>query len=237
MINNKTILAVIPARIGSKRLPRKNILSLCGMPLVSWTINAAKGCKYVDNIFLSTDSQEIADIGFKSGLFVPFLRSKELSGDTALNSEVVLNTIYELERLGKTYDYVLILQPTSPLRSAEHITMAIEKLIKENHDAVISVCEAEHHPLWCNTLQEDGAMLNFINSDIHNKRSQNLPKYYRLNGAIYICDIIKFKEKKTFFLSSKCSAFIMPQEASVDIDTKIDFEYAKILLSNANSNA
>jgi CMP-N,N'-diacetyllegionaminic acid synthase len=236
VINNKTVLAVIPARIGSKRLPRKNILPLSGKPLVGWTISAAKDCKYIDKIFVSTDDQEIADKSKQFGVDIPFLRSRELSVDSATSMDVVLNVLRELEGLGDYYDYIVLLQPTSPLRTAEHITMAIEQLIKKNQDAVISVCQAEHHPLWCNRLPDDGSMHNFLRSDLHNKRSQDLSNYYRLNGAIYICDVNKLKAEKTFLLSNKCSAFIMSQESSVDIDTKIDFQYAKILLENLSSN-
>jgi len=124
----------------------------------------------------------------------------------------------------------VLLQPTSPLRNEKHIDEAIELLEKKKADAVISVCETDHSPLWSNTLPEDLNMSNFLRDEIKNKRSQDLPKFYRLNGAIYICKTDKFLEEKTFFIKNNIYAYIMDRKSSIDIDDEIDFKLAKVLI-------
>jgi len=232
MIDNKRILAVIPARGGSKRLPRKNVLNLSGKPLISWTIEAALGSKYIDRVVVSTDDDEIASISKKHGADVPFIRPDELATDKATSINVVLHLLKQLEVNGEYYDFIMLLQPTSPLRTIQNIDESVELLMSSNSDAVISVCEAEHSPLWCNTIPEDGDLSNFINKSIVNKRSQDLDKYYRLNGAIYLCDIRRLKEEKTFFQNSNCHAYKMEQEQSVDIDNKVDLLLAEMLIGD-----
>jgi CMP-N-acetylneuraminic acid synthetase len=181
VLNGKTFLAVIPARGGSKRLPRKNVLDLAGKPLIAWTIEAAKQSKYIDHFVVSTDDQEITDVSKQFGAEV-LTRPGELATDTASSVDVVLHSINAQQ---KQYDYVILLQPTSPLRTAQHIDEAIELLFEKNANAIISVCETDHSPLWSNTLHEDGNMDNFIREEVKGKRSQDLPTYYRLNGAIF----------------------------------------------------
>ena len=226
MIGDKRLLAVIPARGGSKRLPRKNILDLAGKPLIAWTIEAALGSKYIDRVVVSTDDGEIADISKQFGADVPFIRPIELASDEATSIDVVLHSLKELEMQKDHYDFIVLLQPTSPLRTTEHIDKAIEQLIERDDDAVISVCKAEHHPLWCNELGDDKDMSGFLREEIVNKRSQELPDYYRLNGAIYLCDVERLKSKMTFFLNEKISAYIMKQDVSVDIDMRSDLDLA-----------
>ena len=128
--------------------------------------------------------------------------------------------------MGK-YDYVVLLQPTSPLRSEKHIDEAIELLEEKSADAIISVCETEHSPLWCNTLPQDSSMSTFLRDEVLNKRSQDLPKYYRLNGAIYICKTEKLLENKGFFIKENIYAYKMDKKNSVDIDEEIDFIIAR----------
>jgi CMP-N,N'-diacetyllegionaminic acid synthase len=233
MINNKKVLAVIPARGGSKRLARKNILPLGEKPLISWTIEAARECKYIDRVIVSTEDDEISDVSRKYNADVPFLRPEELAADDISTIDVVLHLLNELGKESDCYDYIVLLQPTSPLRTAKHIAAAFEQLAESRLNAIVSVCQAEHHPLWCNTLPEDGSMSSFLREDIHNIRSQDLPVYYRLNGAIYICDVGLLKDKQTFLPPKSCSAFIMPQEDSVDIDTKDDFIRAQLAFDSS----
>ena len=229
MIKDKRILAVIPARSGSKRLPNKNILDLNGKPLIAWSIKAGLNSKYVDEVIVSTDDKKIAQIAKKHGAKVPFIRPKELATDTATSFDVVKHA---LNCCGDGFDIVVLLQPTSPLRTNKDIDDALELLINKKAHAVISVCETEHSPLFCNTLDDGLSMNGFLNDKLKNKRTQDLPKYYRINGAIYAVYIEDLLKDKTFFLSDKIYAYIMPQQRSVDIDIKLDLLVAEAILND-----
>ncbi len=235
MVGSKRLLAVIPARGGSKRLPRKNVLDLAGKPLIAWTIQEALNCKYIDQVIVSTDDKEISDISKEYGADVPFFRPSELATDEAKTVDVVLHLLDELEKVGERYDYIILLQPTSPLRTAQNIDESVELLQMKNSDAVISVCESEHPPLWCNVLPDDMSMDNFLDESVKNKRSQDLPKQYRINGAIYISSVKKLKKENSFFLSNNCIAYIMKQNVSIDIDTIDDFDFALLRISNSTN--
>ena len=235
MVGSKRLLAVIPARGGSKRLPRKNVLDLAGKPLIAWTIQEALNCKYIDQVIVSTDDKEISDISKEYGADVPFFRPSELATDEAKTVDVVLHLLDELEKVGERYDYIILLQPTSPLRTAQNIDESVELLQMKNSDAVISVCESEHPPLWCNVLPDDMSMDNFLDESVKNKRSQDLSKQYRINGAIYISSVEKLKKENSFFLSNNCIAYIMKQNVSIDIDTIDDFDFALLRISNSTN--
>jgi CMP-N,N'-diacetyllegionaminic acid synthase len=232
MFNNKRILAIIPARGGSKRLPRKNILNLAGKPLIAWSIESALDSKYIDRVIVSTDDKEIAEISRDYSAEVPFIRPKELAADESSSINVVLHSINMLKEKGEEYDFIMLLQPTSPLRTTKNVDEAIELLQSSNSDAVVSVCEAEHSPFWSNTLPTSGDFSNFLDYSIVNKRSQDLNKYYRLNGAIYLCLTNRLFDEKTLFIKDKIVAYIMPQEQSVDIDSKVDFCLASCLINS-----
>ena len=215
-------LAIIPARGGSKRLPRKNILDLCGKPLISWSIEAALKSKYISKVVVSSDDEEILNISSNFGADI-IKRPYELANDTATTFDAIKHTINNLEK----YDYIVLLQPTSPLRNENQIDEAIELLEEKQADAIVSVCEMDHSPLWSNTLPEDGNMRGFLREEILNKRSQDLEKYYRLNGAVYICKTDKLLENKSFFLKDNIFAYIMDRKSSIDIDEEIDFLFAQ----------
>jgi CMP-N,N'-diacetyllegionaminic acid synthase len=219
---NKTFLAIIPARSGSKRLPRKNILDLCGKPLISYSIEAGLKSKYISKVIVSSDDEEILQISQTFGADT-IKRPDYLATDTSSTFDVIEHTINSLEK----YDYVVLLQPTSPLRNEKHIDEAIELLNKRNADSIISVCETEHSPLWCNTLPQDSSMSTFLRDEVLNKRSQDLQIFYRLNGAIYICKTEKLLENKSFFIKENIFAYIMDKMDSVDIDDELDFLIAK----------
>lgn len=224
MYTNKTFLAIIPARGGSKRLPRKNVLDLCGKPLIVHTIEAALKSKYINKVIVSSDDEEILNISSKFGADI-IKRPIDLANDTATTFDTIKHTINNFEK----YDYIVLLQPTSPLRNEKHIDEAMELLEKKKADAIVSVCEMEHSPLWSNTLPKDGNMNNFLKDEILNKRSQDLEKFYRLNGAIYICKTEKLIENKSFFIKENIFAYIMDREYSIDIDEEIDFKMANML--------
>jgi CMP-N-acetylneuraminic acid synthetase len=226
MYKGKTFFAIIPARGGSKRLPRKNILNLAGKPLIAWTIEAAQKSKYIDRIIVSTDDLETEAIAVSWGAEV-IKRPAALATDTSTSVDVVLHAI---SQVNAAYDYVLLLQPTSPLRNKSHIDSAIELLLGKSADAIISVSEAEHNPLWCNTIPRDGSMHSFLKEKLINKRSQDLPKYYRVNGAIYLCDSERVFRERSLFIKDNVFAYIMDRTSSVDIDEQFDFNIATTLL-------
>jgi N-acylneuraminate cytidylyltransferase/CMP-N,N'-diacetyllegionaminic acid synthase len=185
MINEKSVLAIIPARGGSKGLTGKNIKELCGKPLIAWSIEQAKSCSGIDRIVVSTDDRRIAEIATKYGAEIPFMRPAELANDTASTIEVIFHAINWLkEHENYQAGYTLLLQPTSPLRIAEDIEGAIRMLKDKDARAIVSVCKTDHHPWWSNILPEDGNMKDFLRPEILNKRRQDLPVFYRLNGAI-----------------------------------------------------
>jgi len=226
MLNQKSFLAIIPARGGSKRLPHKNRLLLGGKPLVQWTIDAAKSSAFIDTIVVSSDDAAILDIARELGV-VAQNRPASLATDTASSADCV---VYVIENLPQQYDYLVLLQPTSPFRTTADIDQAISMAVELESKSVTSVSETEHNPLWSNTLPEDGSLANFMSPVLKNKRSQDLPTYYRLNGAAYVVDIKAFLETEQF-IQSKGYAYKMPQERSIDIDTQLDFLLAKCVIS------
>jgi len=231
MYKEKTFLAVIPARIGSKRLAKKNILDLSGKPLVAWTIESAVKSKYLDEVVVSTDSEDVALVAKKYGAKVPFLRPLEFSTDTASTYSVAKHCIdfYDKE-LRKKFDYIILLQPTSPLRKHNEIDNAIEYLIKKQADAVISVTEVDHSPMWVNTLPSSLSMKNFTNEKKLNNRSQDIEKFYRPNGSIYIVDMKMLKKYESFYIKENIYAYIMDRMTSIDIDDLIDFKLVEVLV-------
>lgn len=221
MFNNKRFLAIIPARSGSKGLKDKNIKELNGKPMIAYSIETAKNSSIFDDIIVSTDSQQYANISLEYEASVPFLRPEYLSTDTATTNDVVEYTIKELMKLRKEYDYFVILQPTSPLRKAEDILGAVKLLFEKNANSVVSVCEVEHTPLYMNTLDETLSMDNFLPKDVKSRR-QELPKYYRLNGAIYLSKVDYFLKYKNLY-KEKSYAYIMDKNRSIDVDDEFDF--------------
>ncbi len=229
MYKGKTILGLIPARGGSKSLPRKNIRPLLGRPLIAWTIEQTLASKYLDRVLVSTDDEEIAEISKKYGTEVPFMRPKELATDEVKGIDVVLHAINWMDKNGNPYDLIMVVQPTSPLRTSEDIDRAIGLLFFKKAQAVVSVAETKHHPYWSNTLPKDGCMKNFVRSEIMNKNRQELPVFYRLNGAIYLAYWDYLKEQKSF-LGKETFAYLMSPERSVDVDSEMDFRFTEFLI-------
>lgn len=221
-------IAIIPARSGSKGVKDKNIRCLNGKPLMAYTIEAAIECEEFDEVMVSTDSDIYAEIAVNYGAKVPFLRSKENSKDSASSWDTVNEVLDKYGERGDHFDTFCLLQPTSPLRTSEDIREAY-KIYRDKADfAVVSVCEAEHSPLWCGHLPPDNSMDGFIKRESTVQR-QSGEKFYRLNGAIYIVDIGRFITDK--YLYGKGSyAYVMPQSRSIDIDTEIDFRLAEIMM-------
>lgn len=230
MFNDHRIIAIIPARSGSKGLPDKNIRLLKGKPLMAHSIIQAQETGIFDEIFVSTDSLEYATIAQQYGANVPFLRSAALASDSASTWDCIREALEQYNLLGKEYDIIVVLQPTSPSRTADDIMNAIKKMIFYNADSVVSVCETDHSPLLCQTLPEDQSMKGFLPSDMVSKNRQELPTFYRINGAIYIVSTAYFLGTQTIY-DGNSFAYIMPRERSIDIDTLHDFTLAEYLLS------
>ncbi len=227
MYKDKTFLAIIPARGGSKRLPRKNVLDLNGKPLIAWSIEAGLNSQYIDKIIVSSDDEEILTIAkdFKADTLK---RPTELASDIATTFDAIKHIIDNVE----DYDYVILLQATSPLRNQQHIDEAIELLNLKNADAVVSVCHMDHSPLWSNTLDDNLSMNGFLRDEVLNKRSQDLETYFRVNGAIYICNTKKLLEEKSFFLKDNIFAYKMDRKSSIDIDEEIDLTISKFIMDS-----
>jgi N-acylneuraminate cytidylyltransferase/CMP-N,N'-diacetyllegionaminic acid synthase len=223
------ILYIIPARGGSKGLPGKNIRLLGNKPLIAYSIEAAVNSIFKGTVIVSTDDEEIASVGKKYGATVPFIRPNELATDAASTMDVVFHAINFYKQQHVFFDLIVVLQPTSPLRTSTDIDQAISLMKEKNVAAVVSVCESEHHPLWTNILPADGSMKNFIREEVKGKNRQQLPVNFRLNGALYISKSEALEIYKGF-IHEKTIAYIMPTDRSVDIDHEIDFKLAELLL-------
>jgi CMP-N,N'-diacetyllegionaminic acid synthase len=229
MYKGKTFLAVIPARGGSKGIPRKNIVTVNKKPLIQYTIDEAKDSKYIDKIIVSTDDKEIAQIAKNCGAEVPFLRPKYLASDEANTIEVLIHVVVELRSRGIEYDYLILLQPTQPLRKSWHIDEAIEKVVEEAEDSLVSVTKVKEHPILMRSIDGNGKVKNLLdlNSTI---RRQDHPNYYKVNGAIYINRIDENLSKDTSLNDNKL-AYIMDREFDLDLDDPIDLELFKHKIS------
>lgn len=221
-------LAIIPARSGSKGIIDKNIKDLNGKPLMAYTIEAAQDSNIFACIHVSTDSDLYADIARKFGADVPFLRTPALSTDEAGTMDAVRFVVNEYINLGRQFDTVTILQPTSPLRTSEDITCAFKIFTEKNADSVVSVCETEHSPWLCNTLPDNFSLNNFIDVKKVGRRQEMKP-YYRINGAIYI-QTTELLMRYGNIYGVNSYAYIMNTMKSIDIDDEFDFFLAKTLL-------
>ncbi len=224
------IIAIIPARSGSKGLPDKNIKSVCGRPLMDYTIKAAIDSECFETVMVSTDSEKYAEIAKKCGADVPFMRSATTAGDKAGSWDVVREILNNYKKKGIIYDYVALLQPTSPLRSVVDIRMAVKMLDADSVNNVVSVTETEHPVQWCFTLPADLEMLEYAKSPYNNMRRQDLIKHYQENGAIYLVNANKIINDDYNLYEDKCFAYIMPRERSIDIDTKLDLIVLKAII-------
>lgn len=225
------LLAVIPARGGSKRLPRKNLLPLGGKPLIRWSLEVARDSGVVDHLVVSSDDREILAEARAFGA-IPLQRPEDLATDAATTSDVLLHALDWLGARGIRPKQVMLLQPTSPLRTVEDILGAIALFEDKHANGIVSVSEAAHSPLWCNTLDRDGRLDRFLGVAAVKAKSQALPTYYCINGAIYLTSVSVFRKHKSFVVPN-CYAYIMPAERSVDIDTAWDLFLAECCLARA----
>lgn len=228
MYKNKKIIGIIPARGGSKGIPNKNIINICGKPLIGYTIEEALKSDYLDKVIVSTDDEKIRDAALEYGAEVPFIRPDFLSEDTSKTIDVVLHALDFFKKKGEEYDYVVLLQPTSPLRKSEDIDDAINRLMDNNNESLVSVCEVEQNPVIMRTIK-NGKLHEVINFDGDNLRRQNLPVFYIFNGAIYINSIKMLYNEKTF-VNDDTLSYIMEKNKSVDIDEPVDILIVESIL-------
>ena len=222
MYKNKRILAVIPARGGSKGIPSKNIFNVGGQPLIKYTIDCAKNSKYLDRTVISTDSLEIKKVAEKYGGDVPFMRPTELALDTSKTIDCIVHAVETLKEMGEEYDYVMIIQNTVPLRKDWHVDESIEKIVDSNERSLVSITEVEQHPILMRTLNEDGTLKNLLPMS-STMRRQDFPKFYKVDGAIAIQKIDEEFNLNTSINDGKL-AYIMESKYSIDIDNYIDIK-------------
>ena len=224
------MFAIIPARGGSKGIPGKNIKLLCGKPLIVYTIEAAMVAKSIDRVILSTDDPEIAEIAGKYNVEIPFMRPAHLAQDDSLAIDNYIYTVNRLNAENSTqYDEFIVLQPTSPFRTAADIDNAIELFHDKKADSVISVCEAYHPPVWAKKVAPSGVLKDYFDIDIGNRNRQELEEAYMPSGAIFILKLSILKSIYSYY-SDNTYAFIISPERSIDIDTPLDFEFAEFLM-------
>lgn len=223
-------IAIITARSGSKGIKDKNIKLMNGKPLLTYSIEAAKKSGIFDEIMVSTDSQTYADIAIEYGANVPFLRSAKNSSDNAGSWDTVLEVVRNYKELGRFFDTVCLLQPTSPLRTGNDIIEAYRTFRENDVNALTSVCEVDHPPMWTMKLAENRMLTEFKKHSDDAPR-QSLDKYYRLNGAIYIRQI-EYGADEIVLKDDQEIAFVMDKRRSVDIDDEFDFEIGEYLIKN-----
>ena len=235
-IGRSQVLAVITARGGSKGLPQKNLRPLADKPLIAHTIDAAKHARFLDRTIVSTDDEQIAALARSHGADVPFLRPAELARDETPSLPVLIHAIRWLDG-NEAYrpDYVMLLQPTSPLRTAQDIDNCITLALEKDADGVVSLCQAKHHPYWMKRVEADGRVTDLLLLDqpleTAYSRRQDLPPGYAINGAVYLVRREILLEYQTFY-TDRTYAYVMPLERSLDIDTLWDFRLAEFVLKD-----
>jgi N-acylneuraminate cytidylyltransferase len=227
MIHDRSVLGVILARGGSKGLPGKNIRSLADKPLIAWTIEAGLASRYIDRLVLSSDDTEIMRAAVAYGCEVPFKRPAELARDSTPSIDAVVHAMNKMP----PHDYVVLLQPTSPLRSADDIDNAIRLCDQHGAPACVSVTKSEKPPQWMYTVTDDGHMTPVLENAEDVTRRQDAPDTYVLNGAVYVARTDWLREMRSF-TTSQTMAYLMPPRRSVDVDSELDLALCSLLLEN-----
>ncbi len=231
------ILAIIPARKNSKRVPNKNIRLLKGKPLISWTIDIIKDVEHICDILVSTDSEEIASIATKSGAYVPWLRPKSLATDTASGVDVILHALSWYEQEKGNVDGVLLLQPTSPFRTKETIEKGINIYKNNDRKAVIGVALTAYNPLWSLRIESDtDTLVPFSGEPAFSLRSQDLPDVYFPTGSFFLKQPGQFYRDRSYFGQEMVPLVINNQKEALDIDDEWDWEIASCAVSNKLNN-
>jgi len=237
MIDGRRVFAVIPARGGSKGVPRKNIAPLGGRPLIGWTVASARSSVTVDRLILSSDDPEIVAAAQAEGCEAPFLRPAEFSDDAARSIDVVRHAMDWAERAGEgPYDYLVLLQPTSPLRIGADIDQCVRACHESGAPAAVAVVEPPHSPYWMYAREEGGRLSPLLPPPAGASRRQDLPAAYLPNGAVYVGRWGALRQAETFMMEGAVGV-VMPPERSIDIDTPLDFQVAELLLTRARRSS
>lgn len=228
MYKNKKILAIIPARGGSKGIPQKNLQDLGGIPLIAWTIKEALKSESIDRLILSTDNQKIAETAKSFGCEVPFMRPVELATDESSTLDVIEHAILQLE---EQFDFLLLLQPTSPFRRVEHIEGIIEFAFKMNAKQAVSVSLVKKHPALMYQIVANSELEPIFSQENKLTRRQDLSPVHEIDGAVYFSEISAFLNFKSF-KGPGAKAFLMKNYVNIDIDEPLDLEFARGLVVN-----
>ena len=231
MLKDFSCLGIILARGGSKGLPGKNIKPLCGKPLINWSIDQGLQCSFVKDLIVSTDCEDIASVAIDAGAEVPFLRPKDLASDTSSSIDAIIHAIDYLYGFGRTYDYVLLLEPTSPLREVKDLEESFSLMINNDLESLVSVSEATtHHPNFMFTINSNHCMVPYLNDqDSNGLRRQDLEPCYFLDGSIYLSAIKSLKSNCGFY-HRNTYAFVLPKWKSLEIDDLDDFLMVEALM-------
>jgi CMP-N-acetylneuraminic acid synthetase len=229
MSSQPEVLALVPARGGSKGIPRKNLRELAGRPLVAWTISAGLGARTVNRLVCSTDDDDIAAAARAAGAEVPFMRPVHLATDTTPDLPVLTHALQQLAADGYRPDAVVWLRPTAPLVIGQDIDAAVDLLLGTGADAVRSICPAEHHPYWTRRLEGD-TLLPFVDGGGPQLLRQSLPAAFRLNGAVDVVRTTAIPASGSPFDAGDVRGYVMPPERSIDIDSELDFRLAELVL-------
>lgn len=238
MINEKSVIAIIPARGGSKGLPRKNIKELCGKPLIAWSIEAGLGSRYIDEVIVTTDSEEIAHIARAFGASVPFMRPTELASDTATSFDAIKHALdYCENELNKKFDYIVLLEPTSPLRDRNDIDMAIEQLLSNPQaSALVGICKTEsQNPAFLVKKNDENFLVGYENKNMKVLRRQDISDVYFFEGSIYVSHIETLLNEKTFYHETTLG-YEVPKWKALEVDDLDDFVMIEALMKHKGSN-
>ncbi len=231
MFKDKKVLGLIPARGASKRLPRKNLRLIDGKPLIYWSIVQAQQSEYVDLVVVSTEDIEIKQYSYEQGIDCVIDRPPILAQDESSSVDVVLHAVDVLAQQGRKYEYVMLLQPTSPRRTSIHIDNALELMWAKKATVIVSVCETEHPTSWMGHLSKDFMMDDFLDKFTVDQSNDDGGVSYQINGAIYLIETSTLIKQKTLFPTPGAFAYIMKRSDSIDIDTELDLQFAEYLMT------
>lgn len=233
MNDSNRVLAIIPARSGSKGLPGKNLRHLDGRPLVTWPISAALGSSVVDRVIISTDDEKIAEVARMAGAEVPFMRPSSLSGDNASSMDVVMHALDAMAAQGDVFDYVVLLEPTSPLTESSDIEKALSRLMSAGNlaDAIVGISRVEAtHPEYDVRVDSKGILSPYMALDFSSlRRRQDIEPLYFLEGSLYISRVSAFKQHKTFY-HNRTIGYEVPRWKSIEVDDLFDFIMVEAVL-------